>query len=188
LAFPAGFVNLGAIMTRFIVLLRGINVNGRSLPMKELRAAAQAGGFPDCVTYIQSGNLILTAKGDEADVEQAIESLIDKTFGMKVEAIVRSSAHFGTIAATNPFPDDPPNRVMLGLTKHPLKDGAADALAERASHGERIAAAGGGLWINFVEGVADSKITPAAMDKAAGSTLTARNWNTVRKLIELAEG
>jgi uncharacterized protein (DUF1697 family) len=173
-------------MKKVIVLLRGINVNGRSLPMKELREAAQAGGFPDCTTYIQSGNLILTAKGDEAEVEAAIESLIEKTFGMKVVAIARAAAHLAQIAATNPFPDDPPNRVMLGLTKHPLRDQAAEALAERATHGERIAAAGGGLWINFVEGVADSKVTPAAMDKAAGSTLTARNWNTVQKLIALA--
>ena len=174
-------------MNKVIVLLRGINVNGRSLPMKELREAAQAGGFPDCTTYIQSGNLILTAKGDEAEVEAAIESLIERTFGMKVVAIARTAAHLAKIAATNPFPDDPPNRVMLGLTKHPIRDRAAEALAERATHGERIVAAGGGLWINFVEGVADSKVTPAAMDKAAGSTLTARNWNTVQKLIALAE-
>jgi uncharacterized protein (DUF1697 family) len=173
-------------MSKFIVLLRGINVNGRSLAMKELREAAQANGFPDCVTYIQSGNLILSAAGEAGDVEQAIESLIEKTFGMKVEAIARSAADLVKIAATNPFPDALPKYLHLGLTKKPLKNGAAETLLERAKHGEEIEAAGGGLWVNFAEGVGDSKITPAAMDKAAGSTLTARNWNTLQKLLALS--
>jgi uncharacterized protein (DUF1697 family) len=173
-------------MTRFIVLLRGINVNGRSLAMAELRQAAREGGFPDCVTYIQSGNLVLSARGNAADVETAVESLIEKRFGMKVEVIARSAADFAAIAATNPFPDALAKQVNLGLTKRPLKDGAVEALAERATHGEEIVAAGGGLWINFTQGVADSKLMPAVLDKAAGSTLTARNWNTVQKLMELA--
>jgi uncharacterized protein (DUF1697 family) len=175
-------------MTRFIVLLRGINVNGRSLPMAELRQAARANGFPDCVTYIQSGNLILTADGDATGVETAIESLIEKSFGMKVEAIARSGADYARIAAANPFPEALPNQLHLGLTKRPLKADAAEVLFERARHGERIIVTGGGLWIDFVGGAGISKITPVAMDRAAGSTLTARNWNTVRKLLELVEG
>jgi uncharacterized protein (DUF1697 family) len=174
-------------MTRFIVLLRGINVNGRSLPMAELRQAARDNGFPDCTTYIQSGNLILTAEGDAAGVEVAIESLIHKSFGMKVEAIARSGADYARIAATNPFPDVLPKFLHLGLTKQPLKADAAEALLAKAKHGERIVAAGGGLWIDFAQGVGDSKLTPVAMDKAAGSTLTARNWNTVQKLLGMVD-
>jgi len=173
--------------TRFVVLLRGINVNGRSLAMKELREAAQANGFPDCTTYIQSGNLILSADGDAAEVEARIESLIEKTFAMKVVAIARSAADLKALAATNPFPDAVPKALHLGLTKKPLKPDAAEALAERATHGEVMTVIGNAFWINFAEGVADSKVTPAAMDKAAGSTLTARNWNTLQKLIALSE-
>lgn len=173
-------------MTRFIVLLRGINVNGRSLPMAALRQAARDGGFPDCVTYIQSGNLVLSAEGAAADVEAAVESLIERSFGMKVVVIARSAADFAAVATTNPFPEAPGKQVHLGLTKKPLQAGAPEALAERATHGEAIVAAGGGLWINFTQGVADSKLMPAVLDKAAGSTLTARNWNTVQKLIALA--
>lgn len=175
------------IQTRFVVFLRGINVNGRSLPMKELREAAQAGGFPDCTTYIQSGNLILTAKGDAVAVERQIESLIEKTFGMNVIAIARTAADLKALVATNPFPDAVRKALHLGLTKKPLKPDAAEALTPRATHGEAMKVIGQAFWINFAEGVADSKITPAAMDKAAGSTLTARNWNTLQKLIALSE-
>lgn len=175
-------------MTRFIVLLRGINVNGRSLAMAELRAAAREGGFPDCVTYIQSGNLVLSGDGDAGEIERAIEALIEARFGMKVEAIARSAAEFERIAGTNPFPEAAPNQLHLGLTKRPVQADTAETLAARATLGEEIAVAGGALWINFVGGAGASKLTPAALDKAAGSTLTARNWNTVRKLIAMTAG
>ena len=176
-------------MKRFILLLRAVNVGGRKLEMKPLREAAQANGFPDLVTYIQSGNLIFSADGDEAEVETKIEALIDEEFGLKAIAIARTADHFERIASANPFPDAVPKLLHLCLSKHPAKPDCAVLLGERARDGERIAMAGGEVWIDFADsGVARSKLTPSAIDKAAGSTATARNWNTVRKLIELAKG
>ena len=173
-------------MTQFIVLLRGINVNGRSLQMAALRAAAIENGFPDCRTYIQSGNLLLSAQGDAAAAETAIESLIEAHFDMKVIAIARSIADLARMAAANPFPEALPKWLHLCLTKRPISGDVIDRLAERARHGERFALVEGALWIDFAGGVGDSKLTPAVMDKAAGSTLTARNWNTVQTLLAMA--
>jgi len=176
-------------MTRFILLLRAVNVGGRKLEMKPLREVAQANGFPDLATYIQSGNLIFSAEGDEATVEAAIESLIEKHFGLKAIAIARAADHFAKIAAANPFPAALPKLLHLCLSKKSPKSESADLLTERAKDGEKVKLAGGELWIDFADsGVARSKLTPAAIDKAAGSTVTARNWNTVQKLIELANG
>jgi len=176
-------------MRRFILLLRAVNVGGRKLEMKPLREAAQANGFPDLITYIQSGNLIFSADGDEATVEGAIESLIEKNFGLKAIAIARTVDHFAKIAAANPFPDAIPKLLHLCLSKKTPDPGAAELLTERAKDGEKVKLAGGELWIDFADsGVARSKLTPAAIDKAAGSTVTARNWNTVQKLIDLARG
>jgi uncharacterized protein (DUF1697 family) len=173
---------------RFIILLRAINVGGRKLEMKPLREAAQANGFPDLVTYIQSGNLIFSAEGDEASVEARIETLIATEFDLKAIAIARTVDHFERIAATNPFPDSIPKLLHLCVSKRPAASDSAALLTERAKDGERIALAGGELWIDFADsGVARSKLTPSAIDKAAGSTVTARNWNTVRKLIELTK-
>jgi len=156
-------------MRRFILLLRAINVGGRKLEMKPLRDAAQANGFPDLVTYIQSGNLIFTAKGDEARVESAIEALIAGEFGLEAIAIARTAEHFARIAAANPFPDAEPRLLHLCLAKAKPAAGTAEALAARAQGGERIAVAGGELWIDFADsGVARSKLTPGAIDKAAG--------------------
>lgn len=171
----------------FIVLLRAVNVGGRKLIMADLRAAAEARGIKDFRTYIQSGNLLLTSDGDEAVVEAEIETLIEQEFGLKAIALARTADHFATIAAANPFPDAVAKALHLCLTKRPPADGADAAIQARAQHGECLKIAGGALWIDFAEGVADSKLLPAFLDKAAGSTVTARNWNTVQKLIAMAD-
>lgn len=175
-------------MEKFIVLLRGVNVGAsRKLVMAELKAAMIAAGHEDCVTYIQSGNLVLSAKGEPAALEAEVEAAIKKAFGLKTVAIARSAVDFARIAVEAPFPDALPKLLHLGLTKHPLKSGALEALRERATQGERIEIVGDAVWIDFASsGVAGSKLSPAMLDKAVGSTLTARNINTVRKLCELA--
>ena len=174
-------------MARFVILLRAINVGGRKLEMKALRAALVAEGYADCATYIQSGNIVLSADADQAGIEAAVESVIERDFGLKAIAIARTAADFRRIAAANPFPDAAPKMLHLCLTKHPPDPAAPELLAARARHGERIASGGGALWIDFAEGVGDSKLTPSMLDKATGSTLTARNLNTIGKLVEMAQ-
>lgn len=170
----------------FICLLRAVNVGGRKLIMADLRAAAVKAGIADFRTYIQSGNLIFSADGTEAEAEAAIEALVEEASGLKAIAIVRSAARFAQIAAANPFPEAASNMLHLCLTKFPPNADAAERMAPRALGGERVAVTDSAIWIDFAGGVGTSKLTPATLDKAAGSTLTARNWNTVRKLVEMA--
>jgi len=175
-------------MEKFIVLLRGVNVGGnRKLPMAELRAAAVAAGLSDVETYIQSGNLVFSAAG-AAEAEAAVETLIDKHFGLTVEAIARSARRWSDYAGAAPFPDADArgNLVHLGLSKKSPGPDIAALLAERAMHGERIVVADDAIWIDFSDGVSNTKLTPAFIDKVVGSTVTMRNWRTVRKLAEMA--
>lgn len=174
-----------ADMERFVILLRGVNVGGRMLPMAGLKAAVVAAGFVDCTTYIQSGNLLLSSPGLATEVERAIEAVIEASFGMAVVAIARTAADLAACAATNPFPDAAPKMLHLCLAKRPLAADTADLLTRRCAAGERVAVVGQALWIDFNEGVGRSALSPAAIDKAAGSTVTARNWTTIGKLIEL---
>ena len=51
---------------------------------------------------------------------------------------------------------------------------------------ERLHLAGDHLYVDYVEGVARPKLPPAFLAKALGVPATARNWNTTRKLLELA--
>ena len=175
---------------RMVAVLRGINVGGhRKVPMAELRELAEAEGFRDVATYIQSGNLVFTAGGSAATAEASLERAIAAHFGFPVDVVVRTADDWASYAAGNPFPDAAetrPNHLLLALSKQPPSPGAEVALRGQASAGERVALLGAALWVDYVGSVARSKLTPAALNKALGSPVTARNWTTVLKLAEMA--
>jgi uncharacterized protein (DUF1697 family) len=172
-----------------IALLRGINVGGhRRVPMAELREIALAAGLRDAETYIQSGNLLFAAELEPAAAEAALEAAIAARFGFAVDVIVKTGAQWARYAEKSPFPDaerERPHLLHLGLSKRPLKPDAAARLRERAAPGERVEVSGDAIWLDYSAGAARSKLGPAALDKAAGSPVTARNWKTVLTLAGL---
>jgi uncharacterized protein (DUF1697 family) len=176
-------------MARFIALLRGINVGGRTIvPMAELRVLCAGIGWGDVATYIQSGNVVFEAAEAPAELETALEAALADRFAFAPPVMVRDAGAWARILAANPFPAEAeaePSRVLVGLAKAKLADGAAAQLQERARAGERVAQAGGALWFHYPNGVGTSKLTPALIDKAAGSPVTGRNWRTMIKLQEM---
>jgi uncharacterized protein (DUF1697 family) len=176
-------------MAGWIALLRGINVGGRNaVPMAALRALCAAIGWRDVETYIQSGNVVFDAAGPSAALEAALEAALAKEFGFTPAVIVRTAAAWAQALAHNPFPDEAeaePNRVLLALAKDTLAPGAAQALEAKAAAGERVREAGGLLWFHYPQGAGQSKLTPAMIDRAAGSPVTARNWRTALALRDM---
>lgn len=178
-------------MARLIALLRAVNVGGRKLPMAELRAMCGELGWEEVETYIQSGNLVFSAPGKAGEIERTLEEAIKERFGMDVPVMVRTASQWAGYIAANPFPrvaEDEPNRLQLLVSKQAPNSDAAEKLMERAQAGEAVKAAGGALWFHFPAGVGTSKLVPALIDKAAGSPSTSRNWRTVLKLQEMAQG
>lgn len=177
-------------MGRMVALLRAVNVGGRKLSMAALRALCERLGWRDVATYIQSGNVVFTVAGGTAAIEADLEKAIVGEFGLDVPVIVRTSAQWAGLAASNPFAKaarEAPNRLQLLVSKRPPFPGAAERLMERAQAGETVEAVNGALWFHFPEGVGTSKLTPAAIDKACGSPSTGRNYRTVIKLQEMLE-
>ncbi len=176
-------------MPTHIALLRGINVGGRNrIPMAELVALAVGLGWASARHYIQSGNLIFSAAGRPAGLEAQLEQAIADRFGLSIPVIVRSGREWNGMVRANPFAQasaEKPNFVMLGLAKQPLRESAASALAARATDGEQVCRSEGALWIHFPQGAGRSKLTPALLDRLAGSPVTLRNWNTVCRLTEM---
>jgi uncharacterized protein (DUF1697 family) len=173
-------------LTTFVVLLRAVNVGARKVEMAKLRQVAEKAGFKDVRTYIASGNLLVSGAGKPDAVAAKLEAAIGKAFGIEVPIVVRTAQQWQAYATGNPFPDAPANRLYLALSqKAPDKDAAKTVLA-KAVAGEEARLVGDGLWIRYPDGMGTSKVTPAHVDKAMGSSTTARNLNTVRKLAELA--
>jgi uncharacterized protein (DUF1697 family) len=179
-------------VTRFVALLRGINVGGtRKLPMAELRALAEELGFEDVATFIQSGNLVFSARGQARSLETRLERALARRFGFEVPTLVRDARAWSALVAANPLPRlaaSDPAHMLLALAQEALAPDALAGLRERAQGAERVELAGGALWIHYAEGIARSKLTPALLDRCAGSTVTARNWRTVLELERLLGG
>ena len=176
-------------MTRWIALLRGINVGGHNkIPMAELRTMCSDIGWQDVATYIQSGNILFGAKGTISSLEKQLGEAIASHFGHRIHIIVRPAAAWPLYLRLNPFPEASeaePNRVMLALARNKLPPDTAENLQQYATSGESIAQRTDSLWIHYASGSARSKITPALLDRLAGSPVTTRNWRTVLKLNDM---
>lgn len=171
-------------MDTFIALLRAVNVGGTGkLPMEDLRALCAKAGFRDVRTYIASGNVVLRGGKDERQVKQALEAALQAYAGKPVGVLVRSVAQMREALDANPFADSPPNRVVAIFLDEVPPAGALDQA--KGLRNERVALGTREIYVDYrdVDGMRDSKLQiPAAK---AG---TARNMNTVAKLVEMAGG
>jgi uncharacterized protein (DUF1697 family) len=173
-------------MTRYVALLRAVNVGGRKVTMKELREAAEALGFANARTLLASGNLMFDSKAAPAEkLETRLEAAIASTFGLVSEVMVRDPAQWTAILKANPFlkkaKDDPAHLVCIICKDKP--DAAAlnaylESFREKYDKGEQIEAVGREIYIDYGDSIGQSKLVlPRRV-----CTGTARNWNTVLKL------
>jgi uncharacterized protein (DUF1697 family) len=167
-------------MTRYIALLRAVNVGGTGkLPMSELKAMCEAAGFADVRTYIASGNVLFTSQLGEAAVRKTLEQRLHAYAGKPVGVLIRNAAEMAAVLAANPFPEAPGNRVVAIFLDAPPPANALEEVKHRKD--ERLACGKREIYVHYGDGMADSRLTiPAAK---AG---TARNINTIAKLAELA--
>src|SRR5262245_25327270 len=169
-------------MTAYIALLRAVNVGGTGkLPMEDLRALCAQAGFAKVRTLIASGNVIFSSRKSEARVKAALEARFQDYAGKKVGVFVRTAAEMAAVAANNPFSDAPANRTMAFFLDAPPPRDAIDHAVGRKD--ERIALGIREIYVHYAEGMGKSKLRIPAAN--AG---TARNMDTVAKLVELAAG
>ena len=174
-------------MTLRILLVRGMNTGGVRAPVGEQRAMAEEMGLKDPRTLQASGNLVVESGKATAALEHDIETAMDKTFGLKVAAMVRTPDQWAKLIAANPFPREAaahPSKVVAMVMKDGIKAGALEACRELAAAGERVEAVGDVLYFWFPNGQGESAIFKKATPRLLGMG-TGRNWNTVLKLGEM---
>ncbi|CAN7349172.1 DUF1697 domain-containing protein [Brevundimonas sp. LjRoot202] len=171
-------------MTQRIILFRGMNTGGVRAPVGEQRAMAEEMGLKNPRTLQASGNLVVESGKATAALEQDIEAAMERTFGLKVAAMVRTPDQWAKLIAANPFPKEAaahPAKVVAMVMKDGIKPGALEACRELAEDGERVEAVGDVLYFWFPEGQGESAIFKKATPRLLGMG-TGRNWNTVLKL------
>jgi uncharacterized protein (DUF1697 family) len=180
------------VMTIVISMLRGVNVGGHNkINMEVLRALCESLNFEDVATFIQSGNVVFrTKERDLAKVSKRIGDAIEKSFGFRPDVILRTVEEMRGVIARNPFAartDVEPNKLLaLFLADQPDAEARRRALSVKADR-EELRVDGRVLYIYFPDGQGRSKLSMAAVERALKISGTGRNWNSVLKLMEMAE-
>jgi uncharacterized protein (DUF1697 family) len=179
-------------MAVLISLLRAINVGGNNMiRMEALREIYGTLGLRDIQTYLQSGNVVFRAPGAGiAQLPRKIETAIEKVAGFRPAVIVRTPAELREVIAHNPFAardDIHPKRLLVTfLASDPASD-AREKLGAIPPAPEEFHLRGRELYIYFPDSMARPTLKLPLLDRAVGTPGTGRNWNTVTKLLEIAE-
>jgi uncharacterized protein (DUF1697 family) len=174
---------------KWVALFKGINVGGyNKLPMAELRMLATDLGFDGPKTYIASGNLIFGSDMDAARIEKILGETVEKRFGFHPFIIMRSVEALSASLGANPFSD----RVTEGKQLHlffldePAARYDAEKLRQLAVESEDFALIGDVFYLFAPDGIGRSKLAEK-MGPYFPKRMTARNLNSVKAIIELAE-
>ena len=145
--------------------------------MSELRDLCTSLGYEDVRTLLNSGNVIFRAK------KATPQELSDALGGVKV--ILRTEAELRKVVANNPFEvvRDPGRLLVVFLDKNASADKLREAYGDKGP--EIIRGGGRELYIDYVNGVGKSKLSHGYIERILGVTATARNWNTVTRMIKL---
>ena len=172
-------------MTKYVALLRKINVGGKNLiKMDALREAFEAAGLKNVRTFQQAGNVVF-----ESNLKNPLAK-IEKRLNTDLKAIVLSVDELSQIVKQDPFKRVEPGDVMLCVVflfekpaqtpKLPItsatdkleliaiRDRAAFVVACRKKTG----------WFGFPNNF---------VEKQLGVTATTRQWSTIKKLIDFAQ-
>jgi uncharacterized protein (DUF1697 family) len=176
---------------RQIVLLRGINIGpNKRVAMPRLRELLSGAGYEDVSTYVQSGNVVLSGAVAPEALARECEALIAAEFGFPVDVVVRTRDELAEVVRRDPLGDvatEPKRYQVTFLSAEPDPE-IVERLGGLAAESERFAAHGRELYAWHPDGVARSRLWTELAGQGLGVTATSRNWNTVRKLLELADG
>lgn len=179
-------------MTRWIALLRGVNVGGgNKLDMAGFRSSLASLGYERVATYIQSGNAVFDAEGDEASVVAAIAATLVERHGLRVPVVVRDSTALAAIAERHPGlapaagPVVDPKFLHVHFLDRAIEPQAASVLDPAAYAPDTFTVDGREIYASYPNGSGRSPLKIEVFERAFGVTATARNLNTVRALVEL---
>lgn len=177
-------------MTTMISMLRGVNVGGHNqIKMDLLRSLYDSLGLKNAQTYVQSGNVVFTAEERNlARLTERIEEGIERKFGFRPGVVLRTASELRDVITQNPFAKrrgiHPGKLLVLFFNEEPGQDDCA-LLQRVKANGEEVRGEGRQFYLYFPDGAGRSKLFAATGKlKKLG---TCRNWNTVTKLIDMAE-
>ncbi|MBF4460933.1 MULTISPECIES: DUF1697 domain-containing protein [unclassified Rathayibacter] len=172
-------------MTRFLALLRGVNVNGRTVRSAELAETVAAVGVERVKTVLASGNVAFDSDRPAAELKPALEAALEERFGYDAWIVLLTQEALAAAAAAYPFPridDEAHPYIVFGSDEEAL-DAAEAAIGEPDPAVELVARGQGVLYWRCPRGSStDTPVSKVLARAAYRSSTTTRNLRTVEKL------
>ena len=156
--------------------------------MADLRWAFEREGFEQVETVVASGNVLFDFEERPTDgLEELFAHMMDERFDIRSFVAVRSRAEVAEAVAGNPFgTDGQPNLVHTHLLACQPEPGRFERLvADHTGRGpERLAMGNRALYIDYVDGAGNSKLTSAFIERRLGCPGTARNLRSLQRILD----
>ena len=178
-------------MKPYAVLIRGINVGGKSkVSMATLKKCLEKLGFSDVSTYIASGNVILKSDKKASEIKSEIEKMLPKNFELSNEltkVLVLTPSQLKSVIANKPkgFGEEPAKYHSDAIFLIDIKPAQAMAVFDPREGVDKIWKGKGVIYSQRLS----AERTKSRLNKIIGTPaykcMTIRNWNTTTKLFEL---
>jgi uncharacterized protein (DUF1697 family) len=172
---------------RYVAFFGSINVGGNRLTMADLRHAFAREGFENVQTVVASGNVLFDFDERPSDgLEELFAHMMADRFDIASFVAVRSRDEVERAISGNPFAADGAENLVHTqfLARQPSAAQFADLLAAYAGRGpERLALGDRALYIDYVEGVGNSRLTGPFVERRLGCPGTARNLRSLKRIL-----
>ena len=176
---------------RWAVLVRGINLGGHNkVPMAALREALSADGFAEVMTLLQSGNVVLTSDATKSDaVASRVRAIIADEFGVDTSAVAVDLKTLSAVVDECPMLDfaTEPSRLLATILSAPPTKAMLTAWDPGEIDPPNVAVGGQAIYQWCPDGVHKAPQLLPLVEKRWKLEGTARNWNTVTKLVTMLQ-
>lgn len=176
-------------MTIYVGFLRGINVGGKNkIKMTDLKKTLEDLELTQVQTYLQSGNVLFQSEESGEALRPRIEKAISDAVGVAPTVILCTAGELTELVRNCPYDAEALSEgesIQISVLTEEAPQTFTDILSKGQSEVDEFQIRGCTIYFLFRQSVLDSKL--ASNIQKLGDRTTTRNWNTMSKLVVLAE-
>ena len=173
-------------MDQWIALLKGVNVGGNNrIKSADLAMTCRDLGWHDITTLLASGNVVFRASGGATFLADQLSNAL-VAHGLDVAVVVISRDVMKDIRRSCPFPSDE-GKTVHGFFCLASPEVDETLIARFATQGEAVVSADRVIWLHTPNSFGTSALAKNFPRVVSGTVMTARNLNTISKLVEMLD-
>ncbi|TYC91870.1 DUF1697 domain-containing protein [Novosphingobium sp. BW1] len=174
-------------MPRYCAFFSSLNVGGNRLTMEELRHALRREEIGNVETVIASGNVLFDYEDRPTEgLEELFAFIMAERFDIDSFVAIRTKDEVRAALEANPFVgfgEDAQVHTHFLQSQPPQENFEALLAAYKGRGEEKLALGTRCLFVDYVHGVGQSRLTPAFIERRLGCPTTARNARSLGRIL-----